>query len=859
MSEEHIALEQFAELFLLFPDYTDRDWSRILVEERLVEGRLYGAESEISREERERHAQAWVSRLRGAIDDVGLRREWQPRKTEQGSPAKLGISCSGGGVRAATYSLGALQALTQQGEFQKARYLSAVSGGGYVAASYATVAKTSSVPVPLEPGGSEDPWIFQPETAGQAGSPEARYLRNNSSYLLPSVGMYLWGIWRILLGLTMNLIGIALILLLVGLPLGNMLKQDYLYPNLGTVDCRSIDPEAYLSDKGLSGEDRSARLENRLDREATEAEAEAACEDGTWTPDYRDSLSRTRVDVPRAGTWWIVLAAAGIALVPGLVLIAVGHPPRRRRALKRATILGSVVLSATVLVFVILPYLVNLLLVPSEVAFRGLDGITRAVVGWMNQFKGVLAAVGIGGTAAGVAAAAGAAKPHRLVRLAVYAASLLVPLMAFAGLVWFASIGAKGINWLVWLGLLIVLLVLLGSVSARDSSLHPTYRRRLTFGYRVRRQSASTLRTAKPGMEDELDFELDSEDEDIYGVKPAGRGADLLSTYAYQSGRSHEPPELILCGTVNLSDVGSAPSGRHGASFTFSGAEIRMPGITIPTVDLENQLSLRNRESFTLEAARAIVGAAVSPGMGKAHSKMWPFRSLLALGNVRLGVWLPNPDWVQYQSRFASRPRFHYLFREMFGLHSRSAPFVYVTDGGHWEVLGLVELLRRGCTEIYCLDASGDDQDQYAAIGKAVAIARSDLGVEIDLRIETMLPDPPLASADSEEDPPPLRSKRNHLCGKITYPDGTEGILVYCKAAVRDGDPADVLAYQDRYPDYPSHSTGDQLFDHEQFEAYRKIGHAAGMDAVSTMSDARDNGRSCTDDAAGLAAAPEQT
>lgn len=258
----------------------------------------------------------------------------------------------------------------------------------------------------------------------------------------------------------------------------------------------------------------------------------------------------------------------------------------------------------------------------------------------------------------------------------------------------------------------------------------------------------------------------------------------------------------------------------------------------MPTAELERRLSKPNRESFTLEAARAIVGAAVSPGMGKANAKWWPFRSLMALSNVRLGVWLPNLDWVAFQSEFRARPRFQYFFREMFGLHSRRAPFVYVTDGGHWEVLGLVELLRRGCTEIYCLDASGDDQDEFAAIGKAIAIARADLGVEVELEVAKILPPKP-EKPPAEGEKPPMRSPVNHLCGKITYPNGVNGILVYCKAVVTDRDPADVLAYQIDNPDFPSHSTGDQLFDHEQFEAYRQIGHLAGSAAAKTMQKAR--------------------
>ena len=52
----------------------------------------------------------------------------------------------------------------------------------------------------------------------------------------------------------------------------------------------------------------------------------------------------------------------------------------------------------------------------------------------------------------------------------------------------------------------------------------------------------------------------------------------------------------------------------------------------------------------------------------------------------------------------------------------------------HYENLGLVELLRRGCTEIYCLDASGLSADgaEFESLGEAITLARSELGVEIE-------------------------------------------------------------------------------------------------------------------------------
>src|SRR4051812_21842367 len=61
---------------------------------------------------------------------------------EDPAPEKVGVCCSGGGMRSASFNLGALQAIQSAQRLQKVRYLAAVSGGSYIAAAFAMVAKT---------------------------------------------------------------------------------------------------------------------------------------------------------------------------------------------------------------------------------------------------------------------------------------------------------------------------------------------------------------------------------------------------------------------------------------------------------------------------------------------------------------------------------------------------------------------------------------------------------------------------------------------------------------------------------------------------------------------------------------------
>ena len=113
-------------------------------------------------------------------------------------PARA-ICCSGGGVRAAAFALGGIQALNEQPEgdgtfYSTADLVTSVSGGGYTAGSYATVAH--NLPVGATPP------VYAP------GSPEDVRLRAHTKYLIDSKTQLGISIMGILYGLMMNLLAI---------------------------------------------------------------------------------------------------------------------------------------------------------------------------------------------------------------------------------------------------------------------------------------------------------------------------------------------------------------------------------------------------------------------------------------------------------------------------------------------------------------------------------------------------------------------------------------------------------------------------------------------------------------------------
>ena len=282
-------------------------------------------------------------------------------------------------------------------------------------------------------------------------------------------------------------------------------------------------------------------------------------------------------------------------------------------------------------------------------------------------------------------------------------------------------------------------------------------------------------------------------------------------------------------------------------SFTFSATEVGGPDLGyIPSSDIAAAMDRYRARHLTLPAAIAISGAAVSPAMGKMTIR--PLSALLALTNVRLGVWLPNPRWLRtyLDARdLRRRPGWLYFLRELAGRYRLDDPLLYVSDGGHWENLGLVELLRRGCTDIYCFDAGGDKADTMFTIGQAIALARTELGLEIDIDVASLRePSPAKRRFFPRRRTSPHIAPTDHVVGHVRRVDDPPdappvGRIVYVKTAVTKDAPWDVKAYQERHPAFPNHSTALQLFDDERFEAYRALGVNAATHAIKSMGSPR--------------------
>ncbi len=233
---------------------------------------------------------------------------------------------------------------------------------------------------------------------------------------------------------------------------------------------------------------------------------------------------------------------------------------------------------------------------------------------------------------------------------------------------------------------------------------------------------------------------------------------------------------------------------------------------------------------ISLATAMAISGAAASPNMG--YNSSPSITLLLALFNVRLGWWLGNPGkegdktYNKEGPATAIRP----LVEESFGLTTDSKPWVYLSDGGHFENLGIYEMVRRRCRFIVAIDAGCDPDFAFADLGNAVRKTYIDLGVRIRFDTLDQLKNRP----KSKELVTPSGEKREipyFAVGTIQYseadgPTCPDGVIVYIKPAYHgtsEIEGAGVRSYAMAHEKFPHEPTADQWFSESQFESYRSL------------------------------------
>ena len=266
----------------------------------------------------------------------------------------------------------------------------------------------------------------------------------------------------------------------------------------------------------------------------------------------------------------------------------------------------------------------------------------------------------------------------------------------------------------------------------------------------------------------------------------------------------------FYCGSAILGDkITGAATANSPQKWTGAYVETKDYGSNEPDLD-------RETTGISLGTAITISGAAASPSMGYNSSPATAF--LMTLFNVRLGAWLANPaaeipkSEVQAGPTSALKP----LLTEALGLTDAKSDNVYLSDGGHFDNLGIYEMIRRRCRYILVVDADQDENFDFGDLARSVRFAAIDLNAKIEFTSIKMVP-----MQEAKED------SVTFAVGQITYAESPaeRSVLVYLKPTYfYQTAPIDVRSYGTTSPTFPHETTLDQWFGEAQFESYRRLG-----------------------------------
>lgn len=233
-----------------------------------------------------------------------------------------------------------------------------------------------------------------------------------------------------------------------------------------------------------------------------------------------------------------------------------------------------------------------------------------------------------------------------------------------------------------------------------------------------------------------------------------------------------------------------------------------------------------------LGSAVAASGAAVSSNMGMA-TRGAALAALMTVFNLRLGFWFGNP---RKNAQIRKRPGFapSLLLLEGLSMTNENRQFVNLSDGGHFDNLGLYELIRRRCKFIIVLDAECDEKYGFESLEQVIRFVRIDFNVHIDIDFQKIAPlsGTTYASAHwvlGKIDYSQVTPGAGHDRGLSPHGEAKTGYLLYIKSSLCMPEQSphvsrDVIGYAKRHPQFPHEPTSDQFFSEAQFESYRELG-----------------------------------
>ncbi|GEM_PF-701194 len=731
----------------------------------------------------------------------------------------VGLALSGGGIRSATFNAGLLQGLHRFDLLRHVDYLATVSGGGYIGGFWSRWLKESEgrrAAAGIFPDQyresmknfSGDSRVFE--------SPEVRHLREFSKFLVPRTGIFDTETWGAVVAMLASVIPALLAALSVlGLSLiAWLLLTFYLAcpEPWGRVSAGVLVTAAVLIGmeiwwRRMPTGDPDPRNRRRVERRTYVAlilfGLIAACgaDDSTlWMYSPASQVWYWRSVPANYQNWWTLVGiyVEPLAFAQGKLLWI----PALYEPSLAWMIVGMVFLACRFRGVLAASSMERRTALPTNdrVAMRlfGLASLWALIATFwhiglnIRNYESLSAYLGAGAAgSAGIFAllrnwiSQKLPRPQRKGGWWDSVRPFIPQVLAYLaiGLAW-AAMASKLIeidqhDWFRWYATALVLslpIIFALLVDPQEFGLHAVYRDRICRAYlgAASPSAQSAAQNRKTDLRKDDDVPLDS----------------LLE----------RPLHLICCAANNVGGdhLSTLSRGARSAVLSRHGVAMGDRGVAQPGLSLGSALTAS--------------AAAANSNMGSLSMTVGPAVSFLMTAlNLRLGLWVDNPKITDTPRRDRWLPGWRY-FKEMIAWTDTDSRDIHLSDGGHFDNLGLYELVRRHCRYIILSDCGADPKMAFGDFGNAVRRIREDFGVEIDIDITPLKP-----GADG--------FVRQHAAvGVIDYGWFDKGVLVYIKASLTGDETVDTVQYKSGKQDFPHETTGDQFYDEAQWESYRRLG-----------------------------------
>lgn len=297
------------------------------------------------------------------------------------------------------------------------------------------------------------------------------------------------------------------------------------------------------------------------------------------------------------------------------------------------------------------------------------------------------------------------------------------------------------------------------------------------------------------------------------------------------------PYPLINTNVIMVNDADRKVATRGGDNFVISPLFV---GSSV-TGWQDSASYINHNGPLTLASSVAASGAAATASAGYIGTgiTMNPLvAAVMSLLNIRLGLWVSNPA-RRWPVPFPTIPTFLHpgLISGVFSMrHSRKSRFIELTDGGHFENLGLYELVRRKLPTIVVVDGEADPAISLSSLVSATRRIEQDFNATLSFDSTFGKGPERLMMYEQKGYPSGLKYAQSpFVVARISYDDGTKGTLVYIKSTLIKEMDFTTAGYLAANPSFPHQSTVDQFFDQDQFDAYRYLGYDTALNVIRDL------------------------